>query len=174
MPANLLSEAVLDKALALALFERGEFGAWFLSRTKFRGEQAWCVFCRSDNPWSTVRLERSNPVSGELDILAKQCETDVLAVFETEDGRRLALHIENKLASGSFTPLQPELYRERMIQWKGRPLLGRYSDATTVLVAPKAFYEKFRDAASTFEAYVSHEDIAEHIPLFGAMRDPGA
>jgi hypothetical protein len=30
---------------------------------------------------------------------------DVLAVFETKDKRRLALHIENKLASGSFTPL---------------------------------------------------------------------
>jgi hypothetical protein len=166
MRANPRTEKALDKALADALFERPDFGVWFLSRTKFRGEQSRCVFCRSNNPWGTVRLERPNLIRGELETLAKQCETDVLCVFETEDGRRLALHIENKLAEGIFTPLQPELYRERLGQWENRPKVGRYSDATSVLVAPKAFYEKFRTAADTFEAYVSHEDIAVHIPVF--------
>ena len=164
---NLPTEAMLDEALAHALLEQPEFSAWFLDRTKFRGEQARCVFCRSDNPWSTVRLERPNSVSGKVEVSVEQCETDVLAVFETEDRRRLALHIENKLAGGSFTQLQPELYGARISQWKSRPKLGQYDDGTTVLVAPRAFYERNRVDADKFETYVSHEDIAERISVFG-------
>jgi len=125
-----ITEAELDTALAVALKEDAAFAQWFLGRTRFRGEEAICDFCRSDNPWSSVRLEAPNPASGELESSARQCETDVLAVFETTDGRRLALHIENKLAGGSFTVDQPELYRERLSQWKNREKLGSYSDAT--------------------------------------------
>ena len=170
MTATSPTEEALDSALAHALFATPDFAAWFLAQTRFREEQASCVFCRSDNPWSTVLLKRPNSNTGELEVLSKQCETDVLAVFETIDGRRLALHVENKLANGSFTPLQPELYKERMTQWQGRSKLGSYTEATTVLVAPKVFYERYRSEASTFESYVSHEDIAAHLPLFSGVQ----
>jgi hypothetical protein len=166
MPPVSSVEASLDAALAEALFGQPEFAKWFLGRTRFRDEAAECVFCRSDNPWSTVRLERPNPGSGELEVLSKQCETDVLAVFQTKDGRRLALHIENKLATGNFTHLQPELYKQRLQQWKNRPKLGQYSDATSVLVAPEVFVARYRTQAQLFEAYVSHEELAQHVPAF--------
>lgn len=97
----------------------------------------------------------------------KDCETDVLALFETEDKRRLALHIENKIAGGCFTPLQPELYRERLQQWQGRSNLGNYIDATSVLVAPQSFYDRFAQDAGKFDSFVRHEDIAVHLPIFG-------
>lgn len=47
-----------------------------------------------------------------------------------------------------------------------KPKLGMYVEATSVLVAPQAFYEKNKAAAELFEAFVPHEAIAEHVPLF--------
>jgi hypothetical protein len=168
MSSESLTEAVLDNALARALLNEPMIAAWFLTRTLFAGEVASCVFCRCDNPWSSVRLQVPNAVTGEFETLVRQCETDVLAVFATCDGRRLALHIENKLAGGSFTPYQPELYRARKSQWKGRPRLGAYTDASTVLIAPVEFHERLRDRAAIFDSYISHEDISRYIPEFGA------
>src|SRR5437763_16413940 len=56
---------------------------------------------------------------GQPEMVTRQGETDVLFVFAfgTEPGRRLALHIENKLASGRFTAFQPEVYDARARLW---------------------------------------------------------
>jgi hypothetical protein len=162
-----LTEAQLDVVLAEALFDGGKFSTWFFEQTRFAGESAKCVFCRSDNPWSRVKLQVPNPVTGELESLAKDCETDVLAVYETSDGRRLALHIENKIAGGSFTPNQPELYQERLQQWRNREKLGHYSDATSVLVAPQSFYEQHTADAEKFDCYISHEQLSSKLSVFG-------
>jgi hypothetical protein len=172
--ARLRTEAILDEALARALFNEPSIAAWFLARTLFASEVASCVFCRCDNPWSSVRLEVRNALTDEVETLVRQCETDVLAVFAIRDGRRLALHIENKLAGGSFTPHQPELYRARKSQWKSRDKLGAYTDATTVLVAPKVFYERLRERSTLFDSYISHEEISEYVPEFGAAPSMGA
>ena len=166
-----LTEAQLDIALAEALFDDGKFSQWFLKQTRFAGESARCVFCRADNPWSDVKLEVPNPVSGELESLSKECESDVLAVYQTTDDRRLALHVENKIAGGSFTPHQPELYQQRLQQWKNRSRLGNYSDATSVLVAPQSFYERYSEDAKKFECYISHEVLAFHLSIFGWALD---
>ncbi len=166
MSAAHRTEAELDTALAIALYNDEEFAQWFLQQTIFGAEAAKCVLCRADNPWSRVRLERENPETGELVVLTRDCETDVLVVYEAPDGRRLALHIENKLEGGSFTPLQPELYRERLSQWRQRAKLGRYDEATSVLVAPRAFYENNLVAAQIFDSYVSHEEIALRLQAF--------
>ena len=163
------TEAELDEAIARALLYEPRTAAWFLTRTLFASEVASCVFCRCDNPWGTVQLEVQNASTGAVETLVSQCETDVLAVFATQDGRRIALHIENKLAGGSFTPHQPELYRARKSQWRNRDNFGAYTDATTVLIAPIEFYERFRERATVFDSYISHEDIAEYVPEFGAV-----
>jgi hypothetical protein len=169
MSPQLHTEAVLDEAIAHAMRNDPRIAAWFLDHTAFAGEVASCDFCRCDNPWGIVRLEVQNALTGAVETLEMECETDILVVFATPDGRRLALHIENKLAGGSFTPHQPELYRARKSQWKNREKLGAYTDATSVLIAPIAFYEKFRNRATVFDSYISHEAIAEYVPEFGAM-----
>lgn len=87
--------------------------------------------------------------------------------------RRLALHIKDKLERGSFTPRQPERCRERWSQWRQRAKLGRYDEATSVLVAPRAFYEDNLVPAQTFDAHVSHEDIAQRLQAF-AQPGPSA
>jgi hypothetical protein len=158
---------MLDEAIANALVNDEKLASWFLGQTKFAQEAAKCVLVRADNPWSKVNLSHSPAEDATLVELSKECETDVLAIFETKDGRRLALHIENKLANGSFTPLQPELYRERLTQWRMKPKLGMYTEATSVLVAPLAFYQRNEPAAKIFDSYVSHEDLSVHIEPFG-------
>lgn len=167
MTYQLHTEAELDEAIARALLSEPRIAAWFLARTLFASEVASCVFCRCDNPWGSVQLEVQNASTGEVETLVRQCETDVLAVFATQDSRRLALHIENKLAGGSFTPHQPELYRARKNQWRNRDNVGAYTDAATALIAPIEFYERLRERAIVFDSYISHEDIAEYVPAFG-------
>jgi hypothetical protein len=162
------SEAELDDALASALLNNREFALWFLSQTRFAAEEAECVQVRADNPYSSVRQRVPSGLDGALEELVQDRETDVLAVFVAGDGRRLALHIENKLASGSFTAYQAASYRERLLQWRQDPRLGMYVDATSVLVAPQVFYERNIGDAQAFEAFVSHEAIAEHLPAFAS------
>ena len=162
----MIPEAVLNEALGQALLNEPRVAAWFFSRTQFAKEVASCDFCRWDNPWSSVQRDAPNVVSGEVASSVRQCETDVLAVFSTSDGRRMALHIENKLASGRFIPNQPEPYQERKNQWKGRNQFGNYTYATTVLIAPSRCRERLGERAAVFDSYISHEDISVHVPAF--------
>jgi hypothetical protein len=166
MTSSSLTEAQLDEQLANALRTRADFAQWFLEQTKFRLERAVCVLCREDNPWSSVASQQVNPTSGEVEVVKKDRETDVLAVYETGDGRRLALHIENKLENGFFTPHQPESYQERLSQWRMRKKLGMYEEATSVLVAPRSFYERHLAAAQAFESYVPYEELGQRIVAF--------
>jgi hypothetical protein len=163
-------EEDLDRALAAALREDPLFARWFLDQTPFAGLDARCVEVRADNPWSRVKLNVTGGADGSLLDLVRDAETDVLAVYVTSDERRIALHIENKLAHGSFTAYQPESYRARLAQWQGRLKLGMYVDARSVLIAPRAFYAVNRAGANQFDAYVPHETLAEHVPLFGKGR----
>lgn len=88
--------------------------------------------------------------------------------FVVSTKRRIALHIENKLVSGSFTHLQPELYAARAAAWKGNPKYESYEDWETVLVAPQSFYERYAKDAGKFGRFISHEELANFIPEFGA------
>jgi hypothetical protein len=162
------TEAALDEALAYALFNDRAFASWFFGQTPVFEDGASCVFCRCDNPWSTVFLEVPNALSGVPEVLTKQCETDILAVYQTAGGRRVGLHIENKLAAGTFTPNQPELYLARRDQWKQRDKLGLYTEAITVLVAPIAFRERHLQQSSMFDCFISHESIGEKLDAFRA------
>jgi hypothetical protein len=166
------TEKQLDGALHLALETSREFADWFLSRTKFAGSGAERVWSRCDHPWGRILYTGPNPLTGQTETSIKECETDILVVFKTPTDARFALHIENKLGSGKFTELQPELYSQRAAQWAGNPKYGNYHDFETVLVAPLAFLERNRTAVAHFDQYISHEDISAFIPLFGAW--PGS
>jgi len=150
------TEKDLDKAIEAKFRKSGEFVTWFLSRTKFANRAANLVHLRSNHPWY------------QSETTGVQSETDILVVFEDAGGsNRFAIHIENKLSSGSFTENQPDLYRERAAEWVGREKYGNYDDFEVVLIAPRAFYERNGDQCRIFDRYVAHEDIAEFIPEFG-------
>lgn len=165
------SEKKLDAALDTAFKNQPEFVQWFLERTRFSGRGAKYLWSRSDHPWGTIDYTSINPETGLTETTRKECETDVLVVLKAEDGEILALHIENKIASGKFTALQPELYRPRAEQWKDNPKYQNYSDFQTILVAPKVFYDRSRTQADLFDCFITHEDIARFIPLFGTVEN---
>lgn len=74
-------------------------------------------------------------------MVKREGETDVLFVFvfKSDPERRLALHIENKLASGRFTPFQPEVYAARAEHWIRNTNYCNYHEWGTVLLAPSSF-----------------------------------
>jgi hypothetical protein len=90
--------------------------------------------------------------------------------FSTQPSRRFALHIENKLAAGKFTNYQPDLYSARAKLWMRKEKYRDYEDWDTILLAPTSFFRNYETEARKFGAFISHEDVAEFIPLF---RQPG-
>lgn len=144
------------------------FRAWLVGRSKFKGSSPQYVWSRSDNPWGPVELSLPDPVTGVLRSAVREGEIDVLLIFAfpAEPERRLALHIENKLASGKFTEYQPELYSARAKLWLRNPKYGNYEDWDTLLLAPTSFHRRCAADAAKFGAFIPHEEVAEFVPLF--------
>jgi hypothetical protein len=160
------TEKVLDKVLEEGLKFNKVFADWFLSQTKFAGSGAILHWSRADHPRGSHPHEIIDPATGESRTTQVESETDVLVVFTRPNSTRFALHIENKLAGGSFTPQQPERYRSRACFWLGNPKYCSYSDFETVLIAPQTFFDDNPAEAKKFDRYISHEQIAAHLPSF--------
>ena len=165
------TEKQLDRALADRLQDDEKFRAWFLSRTLKGGSYCRLVFLRANHPWGKVRTILPNPDTGALEVVVREAETDVLAVFEGDGGKRLGLHIENKLAGGKFTPYQPDMYATRAEAWRTLDKYGGYDEWETVLIAPRAFRVRNESDARKFMSFIAHEDLAEYEPAFAASRD---
>lgn len=163
------TEKQLDAALEDAFKSDPAFTQWFLAQTKFTDREATYFWSRSDHPWGRILYTTKNVDTGASDISVKECETDVLVVFRAKDDERIALHIENKIGTGKFTALQPEMYAQRAEQWKGNPKYGAYADFETVLVAPHLYQERNASQASIFSRFIAHEEIARYIPEFGQL-----
>jgi hypothetical protein len=168
------TEKDLDRALENALKNDAEFLRWFVDRTRFKGVVPTFVWSRSDNPWCKVKLDLPNVETGESEPILRDSETDVLFVFRSESGKRLALHIENKLASGRFTLHQPELYQARAKLWMGRSKYGNYHEWDTVLLAPTSFLQRNAESARKFGATIPHEEISVFVPEFGSNAEMSA
>ena len=175
------SEKDLDRVLKEALSTDPAFASWFLRQTKFADLDAKHLWSRSDHPWGRFSIQLENPDTGERGAIVREGETDALAIFQTSDGRRVAVHIENKLATGRFTPFQLALYNARAKAWKGHPKYKHYDDWEIVLLAPRSFYERYPALCAKFGKYkrypalcakfgkyIAHEDIAQHLPAFRA------
>lgn len=160
-----VTEKQLDQALATA-FSRPEFSTWFLSHTKFAASTPIFKCSRANHPWSMVSLTLIDPATGQTSTLSKGSETDILVIFEGADRQKIAIHIENKLRGGAFTPLQPEFYHARAAQWKNQAKYGSYTDYEVILVAPQEFYDRHQSECKKFDRFISHEAIASHIPEF--------
>jgi hypothetical protein len=152
---------IQEKAFADKVRTSPEFVSWLLSKTKFKDANAVPVLVRSDNPWYQSRKT------------GRQSETDILIVFERQDGReRFALHIENKQAKETFQPNQPELYHERALDWMNESKWGSYQDFEVMLIAPQVFYTRHKEKADIFHRYVPHDEIAAFVPEFSALSSP--
>jgi hypothetical protein len=164
---NKLTEKQLDKIIEAA-FDNPVFAKWFLGKTRVGPLDAERKFSTSANPWGKITARIADPVTGDMHEVTRECETDILVVFEEAiSHKRFALHIENKLAGGKFTPLQPDFYRPRAQKWLKDPKYGAYTEFATVLISPQVFYDRFKNECAKFDYFVSHEDIAKHLPAFG-------
>jgi hypothetical protein len=147
-----------EHALRIKLERSEAFRNWFLSKTAFGGTPAKIVLARSDHPWY------QSPTTGI------QSETDILVVFEyASRPERFALHIENKRIRDKFRPQQLELYHERANDWRHTLKWGNYDKFEVILVAPRQFYERNKYKAVKFHRYISHEEIAPHVPEFAQL-----
>jgi hypothetical protein len=164
---RLPGEKALDQALEKAFKRDDAFRQWFLSKTKQGAKYSCCVWSRSNYPWAKVKVLLPNEHTGALEMVAREGETDVLAVFEEhETKRRLGIHIENKLASGHFTPFQPEVCAARADFWVRNADYGNYDEWETVLLAPVSFFQRNVADARKFTTFISHEDVAVHLSSF--------
>ena len=161
------SEKELDLLLAAKLEAEPEFLHWFVGFTKFADRGAVFKSCRSNHPWGTHPFPVEDPATGEKRSSNRQSETDVLLVLQDNEGGLFGVHIENKLGTGKFTKLQPEMYPHRAEHWINNPRYGGYVDFDIVLLAPEAFLKRHPDQASLFPHFVSHEAVAKFIPQFG-------
>jgi hypothetical protein len=165
------TEKNLDKALEAALTEDGDFRLLFLSKLRRVNGHTKLVCSRSNHPWGKVRLILANPQTGALEATDREGETGVLVVFENPTGHRLGVHVENKLKSGKFTSIQPELYAARAEHWVGNANYGAYHSWETVLLAPNAFAERNSVEAKKFTSFLSHEEVGQHVPAFARAAD---
>jgi len=160
------TEKELDAAFAQSLVANPAFASWLVEQTRFKGRGGKCRSARSDHPWGKFPFESLNPATGKSESKLVERETDVLAIYQAEDGEVLGLHIENKLARSKFRSLQAESYAARAAYWVNNQNYGNYTSWETILVAPRSFYERHREASSAFGLFVPHEEVAGFIPLF--------
>ncbi len=168
------TEKDLDQILDNAFRNSNAFTQWFLSKTRFSKLTARYKWSRSDHPWGQVPLKVVNPETGKEEIIVRECETDILVIFESDEGLTFALHIENKLANGKYTQYQPDLYSERAKLWMNDEKYGNYSDFETVLVAPIEFYTRTFEASQPFDKFVSYEEVALLLPEFSTYLEGAA
>ena len=159
------SEKELDRAFETAIQQDGPFRAWFLSQTKHGADYPDLVLTNSRHPWGKVRVMLADPETGALGFHDREGETDILLVFAGPRGR-LGIHVENKTASRTFTPHQPELYAARAERWRNSDKHGNYDIWETVLLAPRSVFEKHAQHARKFNSRIAHEDVAPHVAAF--------
>jgi len=97
-------------------------------------------------------------------------ETDLLALFEAENGIRFALHVEIKAPGIRFSETQARDYPRRAACWAGK---GRnpgtvleHDEATTVLCCERSFIDKHANEALHFANIVTFEEIAKRLDEF--------
>ncbi|MDO9458591.1 MAG: hypothetical protein Q7N95_00510 [Alphaproteobacteria bacterium] len=159
------TEKDLDLALAAELEKSPEFLSWFVSHTKFAGSGVTFHSCRANHPWGTHPFRYTDETGTEA-VVPRQSETDVLLLLKDKNGRIVGVHVENKVGAGKFTHDQVEMYPQRAAHWVGNERYGCYEDFDIVLIAPEMFRERNTRQAAQFPAFISHELIGQHIPLF--------
>lgn len=83
-------------------------------------------------------------------------ETDILVIFESEDGKTCASLVENKISA----PPQPEQAARYMLRAKNGQASGMWSTFSTCIVAPERYLSNSRNTQG-YDARVSYESIRD-------------
>lgn len=161
--------------VAGALEQRNDFRRWLLGRTKFslhaEGARLLCDQQRLTRSLSAENWWRSYWVSRAYEHFHEcgERETDLLAIFETPNSFRFALHIEVKAPGDRFGVEQAADYRRRANCWKGRDRAPRtvlpHDDAATLLLCDRGFAGRNAAKVAFFDTVFFHDEI-------GAMISP--
>ena len=161
-----MNECDLDKAFADKVKQCAVFRSWILDHTRF-GDVSQGVRLLDEEQGRSDRKVWWKHWWCYVPETKRQGETDILLVFEIEaNGKRFALHIENKKENGVFEEGQPEGYEPRARFMMNKKKYLNYSSFETVLIAPRAFTESNEERCALFGAYIFYEEIAEFIPEF--------
>jgi hypothetical protein len=161
------------RPIAEALRADPDFRAWFIGQTRFAGlastarlldaEQMTKRTRRSATWWRSHYAMKPYPYIDECG----ERETDLLAIFETPDGFRFALHVEVKSPEDDFQIDQAQDYGRRAKCWMGPGRAPQrvleHADAATVLCCERRFAVRDPEQARFFESVVAFEDVAAHI-----------
>jgi len=142
-------ESRYARPIAAALRDCLEFRSWFLAKTKF--------FAYRQNARLMDEEQRDARSSSakywwRSHWTDQDGETDLLALFEAENGIRFALHVETKASRSGFQERQAQNYRRRAARWAGSgrnpKAVPEHDQATTVLCCKRAFADKHADEAN--------------------------
>jgi hypothetical protein len=159
------AEIELDREFAIALQDSPRFASWLVAQTRFGllADESRLLYREQLMARNTLRWWKqwwcAIPGHGES-------ATDILAVFETSDGYRFALHIADKRDGGPFADREEKLYAIRAEHMKNKAKYLDYQSFATVLIAPRTFRNRHADRARAFDHYVPYEAIAAHVPAF--------
>lgn len=96
-------------------------------------------------------------------------ETDLLAVFETKENFRFALHIEVKAPNDRFSLNQAMDYKRRAACWSGRERAPRtvvpHDAAATLLCCEQGFLQRHTAEVGQFDAAVTFEEIGDFLKV---------
>jgi hypothetical protein len=165
----MISELELDRAFADKVASSDEFFRWVIEKTKFKGLAGDAVLLKEEQIKTKPRKKPENWWRHwwcELED-GSQSETDIFLVIGFKNSaNRIAIHIEDKPPHGKFTPNQYLNYKRRAKFMANNSKFMNYSEFTTVLLAPKSFFEKNAEEVAYFDSLISYESVSEFIPIF--------
>lgn len=167
--------------IAEALATHPGFRSWFLKCTRFAAESEARLL---NDEMSAARSKiaenwwRSHWRGG---CACKGCqggqETDLLAIFETTSGSRLALHCEIKQPKDSFpkTKDQAANYTARAQCWIDNPpaKVLRHDDADTVLICSESRLGAYAGHTKKFGSVITFEQITRDFTDIGEQIGSG-
>jgi hypothetical protein len=160
-------EKLFARPIAEALVENSEFRVWMLRRTKFA---EFAITARLlDREMLAKRSKAAKSWWASHFTEACRCigcrgqETDLLAIFETEEAFRFAVHIEVKHPADKFKAAgsQASSYPIRAACWVAKPpsRVLLHSDSTTVLLHSASKVNEYGVNLAHFETLITFEEI---------------
>jgi hypothetical protein len=163
------TEEQLSSAFADQMKHSPEFCSWVLGWTKFRELSSEMKLLHEEQLSLRKRKFWWKDWWCIPPQINKGRQIDVFAVFEIVSIKRnVALLIENKRGSGSFTDdKQAQDYRAVAEHMKDKNDYMNFVDYETLIIAPHSFLNLHPQEANHFDEKIPYEAIASQVPLFG-------